>query len=238
MYNRDMEDTMAMLAEYQKNPSVSLRNRIALANVGMVGKIAARYSAVSGEPYEDIHQIGMLGLLNAIPRFELGRGNALSSFVYPFIRGEIQHYLRDKSHPIKAPRAAVRLYNKGKKLGLDDAGTALVLGVTVVEWLEAKSCCRSVVSLNRPVTLGVPGDEWLDKVAAPEHTDRELVAEVYEALGKLRADEREAIVACMVEGITQKEHGANKNVLAITAGRRMKSGLGKLSELLGVECVC
>ena len=238
MYNWDMEDTIALLAEYQKKPSPQLRNRIAVLNKGIVRGIAARFTATCSEPYDDLYQIGMLGLLKAIPRFELGQGNTFCTFVYPFVRGEIQHYMRDKVRPIKRPRAVAKLYADGCRLGLSDVATAKALDISLGRWIEVKECCAPLSSLNRCIGFGDEAGELLDFVKSPELPDRERVAEVYEALGQLRAVEREAVVAYFIEGKTRKDYAASIGVSPMTATRRVKSGLVKLAGLLEASQVC
>ena len=57
-----------------------------------------------GEPLEDIVQVGYIGLLAAIERFEPQRGLEFSTFATPTIVGEIKRYFRDKSWAVKVPR--------------------------------------------------------------------------------------------------------------------------------------
>lgn len=71
-----------------------LRDRIASQNAGLVYKIARSFSP-SPDDLDDLIQVGFIGLVKAIDRFEPDRDNAFSSFAVPKIRGEIQHYLRD-----------------------------------------------------------------------------------------------------------------------------------------------
>jgi RNA polymerase sigma-B factor len=53
-----------------------------------------------------------MGLIRAIERFDLSKGNAFSSFAIPYIRGEIQHYLRDKGVTVRIPRRWLALHEK------------------------------------------------------------------------------------------------------------------------------
>jgi RNA polymerase sigma-B factor len=64
----------------------------------------AKKFANRGEPLEDIVQVGYIGLLQAIERFEPQRGLEFSTFATPTIVGEIKRYFRDKSWAVKVPR--------------------------------------------------------------------------------------------------------------------------------------
>ena len=57
-----------------------------------------------GEQFEDLVQIGTIGLINAIDRFQIERGVDLATFAIPTIDGEIKRHLRDRAWPIRIPR--------------------------------------------------------------------------------------------------------------------------------------
>ena len=61
---------MELLMEYKQSPSVALRNQLVRLNAGLVRKIAHRISHQCSEPYEDLEQIGYIGLIRAIERFD------------------------------------------------------------------------------------------------------------------------------------------------------------------------
>ena len=65
---------------------------------------AARRFSNRGEPFDDLLQVGTIGLLGAIDRFDHERGLAFATFAVPTIVGEIKRYFRDKSWAIRVPR--------------------------------------------------------------------------------------------------------------------------------------
>jgi RNA polymerase sigma-B factor len=81
-----------------------LRNAIVRDNLPLVYAIVARMGPTAGLSCEDLRQIGSLGLLKAVEAFEPSRGGQLSSFAVPYIRGAIQHELRDRHSLIRVPR--------------------------------------------------------------------------------------------------------------------------------------
>ncbi|MDJ0705531.1 MAG: sigma-70 family RNA polymerase sigma factor, partial [Leptolyngbyaceae cyanobacterium MO_188.B28] len=89
-------ETLELLQQYQKSLSPKLRNHLVQLNIGLVRREAHHWLNHSNESYEDLMQVGSLGLIRAIERFDMSKGYAFSSFAIPYIRGEIQHYLRDK----------------------------------------------------------------------------------------------------------------------------------------------
>ncbi|MHC5732641.1 MAG: sigma-70 family RNA polymerase sigma factor, partial [Nostoc sp.] len=83
------------------------RNILARNNEKLIHQVAHRMSQVCREPYEDLFQIGYIGLIKACDRFDPSTGHAFSSFAMPYIQGEIQHFLRDQWQSIKIPRTDI-----------------------------------------------------------------------------------------------------------------------------------
>ena len=108
-------ESMSLLMNYFQQPSVKVRNQLVLLNAGLVRQIAHRIGRHCAEPYQDLEQIGYLGLIRAIERFNPHQGCAFSSFAVPYIRGEVLHYLRDKSSVMKIPRRWQELRKEGEK---------------------------------------------------------------------------------------------------------------------------
>jgi RNA polymerase sigma-B factor len=97
-------ESATLLQDYQKSRSATIRNQLVTLNFGLVRKEAHYWTNQCTESYEDLLQVGAIGLIRAIERFDLSKGHAFSSFATPFIRGEIQHYLRDKGVMVRIPR--------------------------------------------------------------------------------------------------------------------------------------
>jgi len=88
--------SLQLLREYQQISSAEIRNELVKLNFGLVRKEAHHWVNQCTESYEDLLQVGCIGLIRAIERFDTTKGSAFSSFAIPYIRGEIQHYLRDR----------------------------------------------------------------------------------------------------------------------------------------------
>lgn len=102
------------------NALIRQRNQIAVAHQGLVRKEAHRWMQICSEPFDDLVQEGNLGLVKAIDKFAPEAGAAFSSFAIPFIRGAIQHYLRDKGWGVvRPPRRAVERFAKVRKAQRD-----------------------------------------------------------------------------------------------------------------------
>ena len=97
-------ESVQLLRDYEQTRSATIRNQLVTLNMGLVRKEAHFWSNQCTEGYDDLLQVGSMGLIRAIERFELSKGHAFSSFAIPYIRGEIQHYLRDKGVLMRMPR--------------------------------------------------------------------------------------------------------------------------------------
>jgi RNA polymerase sigma-B factor len=129
----------------------------------LVRKLALRYVR-AGEPLEDLEQVGALGLVKAIERFDPNRGFAFSSFAVPTILGEIKRSIRDTAWSAHVPRAMqerVALLRRAiDELARHQGGAptprqlAEQLGWDPEDVIEAMSAARalSATSLDAPVS--------------------------------------------------------------------------------------
>ncbi|MGN6612059.1 MAG: SigB/SigF/SigG family RNA polymerase sigma factor [Angustibacter sp.] len=101
-----------------------LRDAIVRAHLPLVQYLAGRYRHL-GEPLDDLVQVGTIGLINAVDRFDASRGTTLATYATPTIVGEIKRYFRDRVWSVRVPR---RLQELHAKLGIARATLAQELG--------------------------------------------------------------------------------------------------------------
>ncbi|HEX6618422.1 MAG TPA: sigma-70 family RNA polymerase sigma factor [Solirubrobacteraceae bacterium] len=90
------------------------RARLIEKHMGLVRSVARRY-ARGGEPVDDLVQVGAIGLIKAVDRFEPARGSDLRAVAVPAIEGEIRHHLRDRSQLVRTPRPVVELAGRVRR---------------------------------------------------------------------------------------------------------------------------
>jgi RNA polymerase sigma-B factor len=95
--------TARLLRSYLADGDTSARARLIELYLPLVRGLARRH-ARGGETYEDLVQVGSIGLINAIDRFDLARGGELAAYAVPNIAGEMKRHLRDSGHTIRLPR--------------------------------------------------------------------------------------------------------------------------------------
>ena len=162
-----------------------LRQALVRANLPLVRSIAARYGVNSALAFDDLTQVGSLGLLKAIEAFDPSRAASLSSFAIPYVKGAIQHEIRDREPLVRVPRRlwelrqrALALQEQRRQQGktpLLAAGLcqALDCRLDVLDEALALGPLGRARSLDEPITSqegnGAGGRSLLDAlVAAPQ----------------------------------------------------------------------
>ncbi len=242
-------DSMELLIAYSRNPSLELRNKLVERNLGLVRQVAHRISRQCSEPYEDLEQIGYLGLIRAIERFDPQQGCAFSSFAIPYIRGEMLHYLRDKGSVMRIPRRWQELYNKAKKIRKQltvtlkrtptDWEIAEALEVPLKEWNECQLALqnRLLVSLDATISHNVDcsisfGDTLPDQDYQAKQKLEEDRLQLQRALGQLEEKTKAAIECVFLNELPRKEAAKQIGISPMTVTRHLKKGIQQLESLL------
>ena len=97
-------DTKRLLRDYHRTRDLRIRDRLVLLHERMVRYLAARFAPGGGTSVEDLVQVGYIGLIAAIERFDPEKGVSFVTFAVPTILGEIKRYFRDQTWGLKAPR--------------------------------------------------------------------------------------------------------------------------------------
>lgn len=169
------------------------RNRFAERHQKLVHKVVHRYIKKCGEPYDDLYQVGFIGLLKAVDRFDPKLENAFSSFAIPKIEGEIKHYLRDQVPSLKVPRYALEKFAQVKRLRkhfvacgrqLSEEQIAQKIGISINQWQE-------IQNLNSPPAKV----SWDEMLYEPNIEDKgsEDNSSIYEAISRLSTRQRYAV---------------------------------------------
>lgn len=242
-------ETAELLQRYHRTRESQVRNRLVQLNIGLVRREAHRWVRQSSESFDDLMQVGSLGLIHAIERFDLSKGYAFSSFAIPYIRGEIQHYLRDRSATMRIPRKWQSLSYRARKavqtLRIDlqrhptDRELADYLQITLEEWQQVKLATRnrSPLSLDAPVLDEEACSASLsDVLPDPKYRSFQLAEEdrirLQQALQQLEERTRKILEFVFLQDLTQKETAERLGISSVTVSRRIKQGLNHLKTLM------
>jgi RNA polymerase sigma-B factor len=124
----------ALFVRFAKTRDPAIREQLVFAYLALVRHIAYRF-AKRQHPLEDLVQVGTIGLIGAIDRFDPERGCDFSSYAVPTIVGEIKRYFRDKSWAMRVPRRSKDLNVKVDR-AIDEMTVELGRPVTYTEVAE------------------------------------------------------------------------------------------------------
>lgn len=247
-------ETLRLFREYQQTENTEIRNQILELNFGLVRKEVHHWVNQCSESYDDLLQVGCLGLIRAIERFRREKGHAFSSFAIPYIRGEIQHYLRDKGYTVRIPRRWLELGQQAIAVKQEfrerfnrqpnDSEIAQVLEISLQEWQEIRLAFqnRDPISLDMKVGNDGEGQTSLgDLVPDSRYISFQLSQEdqlrLQQALEKLEERTRHILEFVFLKDLTQRETAEQLGISVVTVSRRVKKGLEFLKKYMEQE-VC
>ncbi|MDP9024330.1 MAG: SigB/SigF/SigG family RNA polymerase sigma factor [Candidatus Eremiobacteraeota bacterium] len=229
-------------AEYEQ-----IRNDLVVAHLNLVRFLALKF-ANRGEPLDDLVQVGTVGLLKAIDRFELDRGVEFTTYATPTIVGEIKRYFRDKGWAVKVPRRlqelnlAVNRANEKMSVELGRSPTvaelAERLNATEEEILEAQELGQAynLLSLDSEVSSeGEKKSQTLADTVGITDSGLEMLedrANLERAFHVLTGRERIIIYLRFYESISQTEIARRLNVSQMHVSRLQAKALEKLRGVL------
>ena len=240
----DYAEFEQIFVRWKETNDPRLRERLILMNRSMVMFLARRF-ADRGELFEDVLQVGMLGLIYALDGYDLNRGVKFSTFAIPTISGEIRRYFRDKVSGMRVPRglqelhATLQIRIEELTQQLDRAPTyaeiAFSLKIEVEQVVEAMELGVAIEPLSIDERYyGEESATIAESVGAPDpqlHAYEEHAA-LQAALEKLPAQERRVLELSFFEGHSQSEIARQMNVSQMHISRLMRRSLSQLKQLL------
>jgi RNA polymerase sigma-B factor len=230
------------------------RNRLVEANLGLVHSVAGRFRGISRLPYNDLVQVGSQGLIRAVEAFNPRRARCLSTFAVPYVRGAIQHEIRDREAWIRPPRPVWDLHQRARRLverrrgaglpPLGRQGLATALGCSLAD-LDAAQILRTVaipLSLDAAQSNAMEGEglgTWLDQLADPRSLPREAPPRLdpwdlaqqswlRRQLGAMEPLQRELVLSRVLLDCTWVELGRTLGMHPRMAERRCNDALRQL----------
>jgi RNA polymerase sigma-B factor len=241
-------DDKILLRRYHEDGDLQAREQLIEQYMSLVRSLARRYS-YRGEQLEDLVQIGAIGLIKAIDRFDLERGVELTTYATPNIIGEIKRHFRDKGWSVRVPRGlqelTVQLSRLVEQLTVQLARSptipelAKAAGVEEEQALEALESGRAYTSLSLSVGGGGDDDDLdpLESLGTEEHQyevseDRAVLAPGFKAL-----DERERRILQLrfFEGLTQSQIAQQVGISQMHVSRLIRRSLEKIRETIAED---
>jgi RNA polymerase sigma-B factor len=149
--------TGALLRAYRVDGDTTARQRLIELHLPLVESLARRFAGGS-QGYDDLYQVGCIGLINAIDRFELERGGEFTAFAAPSIAGEIRHHLRDRGDTVRLPRRVQELRGPARRVQQELAART-GRTPTVAEIARSLEAGEEDVALALDPGLAIPLDD-------------------------------------------------------------------------------
>ncbi len=243
----DDREAERLFREYARTRDKQAREQLIAMHQNLVRFLAGKF-ANRGEPLEDLVQVGSIGLVNAVDRYDAERGNKFSTYATPTIVGEIRRYFRDKAWSLKVPRRLQELNQAANKavdalavkLGRSPtvAEIAKAIGATEEETLEAIELGNaydtvsldsrmSTESESAPMTLAefVGGEDEVLK-------NLQQYGDLSAAIEALEERERAIIQLRFFKDLSQAEVAKNLNISQMHVSRLQHRALTSLRKLL------
>ncbi|MDY2788147.1 MAG: SigB/SigF/SigG family RNA polymerase sigma factor [Atopobium sp.] len=246
----DKQRTHELFRNYKEKGDEEAREQLIVNHLNLVRFLAAKFKN-RGEPLDDLIQVGTVGLIKAIDRFDIERGLEFTTFATPTILGEIKRHFRDKGWSVRVPRRLQELSAKVNQA--TDTLTeqlqrspsveeiAEYLNTSVDEVLEAMESSSAYSSV--PLEGGSSDDEEapsvIDKYASEDTAlstaDDRMVIE--ETIRDFSPREQEVIRMRFVEGLTQVEIADKLGVSQVQVSRLLRRTLKKIQEKIDPESI-
>ena len=245
----DKERTRELFRLYKEEGDEEAREQLIVSHLNLVRFLASKFKN-RGEPIEDLMQVGTIGLIKAIDRFDPARGLEFTTFATPTIMGEIKRHFRDKGWSVRVPRRLQELSAKVNQT-TDDltrelqrppsvAEVAERLGASVDEVLEAmeSSSAYSSVPLEG---AGQNADDDAPSVIDHYATeDDDLAASddrivIEDAMSEFTPREQEIVNMRFQQGMTQVEIAQKLGISQVQVSRMLRKVLKQVQEKLDPE---
>ncbi len=241
------EEVRRLLREYRESRDPAIRARLVELNSDLVHFIARRF-ANRGEPLEDIEQVGFLGLIQAIDRFDPSLENEFSTFATPTIMGEIRRHFRDRSWAVRVPRrlqenllrvhaAEQELQGRlGRAPSIEEIGAHLGLEPDEVLAALEVSPAQHTVSLQAPIGAADGEESTLSERLGSEDEglDRVEMRDVLErAMAHLSPRERRIMALRFVEQLPQTEVAKRLGISQMHVSRLQRAAVEHLRREVG-----
>ena len=246
------ESDKVLLRRYHEQGDLAARAQLIEQYMSLVRSLARRYS-YRGEQLEDLVQIGAIGLIKAIDRFDVNRGVELTTYATPNIIGEIKRHFRDRGWSVRVPRGLQELNiqlsrlieQQTVQLGRSPtiAELAKAAGVSEEAVLEAIESGRAYTSLSLSAGSSSGGhddDGELDPLESlgteePQYEVSEDRAVLAPGFRVLDARERKILHLRFFEGLTQSQIAQQIGISQMHVSRLIRRSLEKIREEIAAE---
>ena len=244
----DKERTHELFRLYKEKGDEEARDQLIVSHLNLVRFLASKFKN-RGEPLDDLVQVGTIGLIKAIDRFDPERGLEFTTYATPTILGEIKRHFRDKGWSIRVPRRLQELSAKVNQ-ATDELTVELQrspsveeiaakLGVGAEEILEAMESSGAYTSVSLEAG-GSEDDEAPALIDRLGSVDEDLDASddrmvIDDAISDFSPREQEIVRMRFIDGLTQVEIAKRLGVSQVQVSRLLRRTLRKIQDKIDPE---
>lgn len=245
----DKERTHELFRLYKEKGDEEARDQLIVSYLNLVRFLASKFKN-RGEPLDDLVQVGTIGLIKAIDRFDPERGLEFTTYATPTILGEIKRHFRDKGWSIRVPRRLQELSAKVNQ-ATDELTVELQrspsveeiaakLGVGAEEILEAMESSGAYTSVSLEAGGSSEDDEAPALIDRLGSVDEDLDASddrmvIDDAISDFSPREQEIVRMRFIDGLTQVEIAKRLGVSQVQVSRLLRRTLRKIQDKIDPE---
>ena len=234
------------MVQFLDNPRADLKDLIIVHYSPMVERIARRFKGLEHE--DDLVQVGYIGLLNALTKFDPSAGVRFNTYATHLVAGEIKHYLRDRSQTIRQPAWLQELRHKVQKAATmlhaasgkppSEREIAETIGVneSAVREVIATQELMRVGSLDVSMGDDEDGETDIDKLDSAVFEPAQLSVEervvLDTAMQQLRDLERQVLILFHFDALSQTEIANQLGISCNYVSHILRQSLAKLRRIL------
>lgn len=233
------DEVRRLLRDYRVSRDPAVRERLVELNSDLVHYLARRFIN-RGEPQEDVEQVGFLGLIQAIERFDPSLENEFSTFATPTIVGEIQRHFRDRSWAVRVPRRLQENYVRAVRtreqlsgeLGREPSVAEIAerMGLDADEVLAALEVSPAQHTVSLDATSGGASDEGLELGerlgSEDENLERvEMRRVIEQAMAHLTPRERQIMMLRFFDQLPQTEVAKRLGISQMHVSRLQRAAI-------------
>lgn len=245
----DKDRTRELFRQYKATGDPEVRDQLIVSHLNLVRFLASKFKN-RGEPLDDLIQVGTIGLIKAIDRFDPSRGLEFTTYATPTILGEIKRHFRDKGWSVRVPRRLQELSAKVNQAN-DELTNELSrspsveeiakrVGASVDDVLEAMESSSAYSSV--PLEGGGSSDDddapsVIDHYATEDEnlaaSDDRIVLE--DAIRDFSPREKDVIRMRFFEGMTQVEIAERLGISQVQVSRLLRRTLRRVQDKIDPE---
>lgn len=250
---QDEKKIRLLIDSYRTSGETKYKNSIIKSYMYLVEKLAKNYSYNHKEQYDDLVQVGCIGLLSAIDKFDLSQKVNFKTYSYHFISGEMKHYIRDHVSIVKLPRELQELYPKINRVrnalnintgtDADENKIAELLDIPVEKVKQTLEMESNLYSLSLDQQINNDSSEnsvsYGDQLEDKDYNSFQLAQEdkiiLTEAINNIKDQSKQVIEYAFYQDLSQTEIAKKLGISQMQVSRRIKGAVSELWDILNTR---